>query len=277
MCGHRLFLTDRAGPDKGEQGIWNLGHEWGTAWDMAEEIFVLGQAVRLLQPEGGFRTSLDAVLLAASCPAKTGERVLDLGCGVGSVSLCVVHRIPDLLVCGVDIQAEYLDLARKNSALNKNTDRCEFINMDVREYRIDQKDQRFDHVLCNPPFLEAGTYQPSPDRARATALGHLVQDLTLGDWIDCAFHNLKAGGSLAMIHRADKTDRIIQAMGRRFGQIEIFPLWPHQDEAAKRVIIRARKDRRSPATLHAGLVLHKADGAYTEKAELVLRNGAALF
>ena len=244
---------------------------------MAEEIFVLGKAVRLLQPEGGFRTSLDAILLAASCPALPGERVLDLGCGVGGVSFCVAQRIPGLFVRGIDIQADYLDLARKNIDLNKNTGRCEFIDVDVRDYRIDQPDQRFDHILCNPPFLEAGTYQPSPDQIRAAALGHTHQEITLGDWIDCAFYNLQSGGSLAMIHRADQTDKIIQALGRRFGQIEIFPLWPHRDEAAKRVIIRARKDRRSPAILHAGLVLHKEDGSYTEKADRVLRAGVALF
>lgn len=244
---------------------------------MAEEIFVLGQSVRLLQPEGGFRTSLDTVLLAASCPAKAGDSVLDLGCGVGGVSFCVRHRIPGLFVRGIDIQPEYLDLAQKNIALNKDAGRCEFIQADIRDYRIDIPAQRFDHILCNPPFLEAGTYQPSPDRGRATALGHLDHEITLSDWIDCAFYNLQSGGSLTMIHRADKTDRIIQEMGRRFGQIEIFPLWPRQGDAARRVIIRARKDRRSPAILHAGLVLHREDGAYTEKADAVLRAGVALF
>lgn len=241
------------------------------------EICVLGKAVRLLQPKGGFRTSVDAVLLAAACPAKAGDRVLDLGCGVGSVSLCVNYRISDLFVSGIDIQADYIDLAIQNAALNKNTDRCDFINGDIRDYRIHQPDQRFDHVLCNPPFLEAGTYQPSPDESRATALGHTHHDISLSDWIDCAFHNMQPGGALTMIHRADMVDRIIQGLGRRYGQIEIFPLWPHQGEAAKRVIVRARKDRRTPAMIHAGLVLHRQDGSYTEAAEAVLRQGQALF
>lgn len=220
---------------------------------------------------------MDAVLLAASCPAKAGERVLDLGCGVGSVSFCLRHRIPGVLMTGIDIQAEYIDLAQQNIALNPDTGRCDFINGDICHYRISVPDQRFDHVLCNPPFLEAGTYLPSPDAARATALGHMHQKIELGDWVDCAFHNLQPGGTLTMIHRADAYDRIIQEMGRRFGQIEIFPLWPHAGEDAKRVILRARKDRRTPGVIHAGLVLHNADGSYTEAAEQVLRAGYALF
>lgn len=255
-----------------------MGYIWDMTGDLkAEEIFVLGKAVRLLQPVGGFRTSGDAVLLAAACPAQAGDRVLDLGCGVGSVSLCIAHRIPDLLVCGIDIQGDYIDLARQNAAINNNTSRFDFINSDIRGYKITKPDQRFDHVLCNPPFLEAGTYQQSPDQSRATALGHTHHEITLKDWIDCAFYNLQPGGTLAMIHRADMVDRIIQEMGRRYGQIEIFPLWPHHGEAAKRVIVRARKDRRSPAVIHAGLVLHGEDGSYTEAAEAVLRQGRALF
>ena len=65
--------------------------------------------------------------------------------------------------------------------------------------------------------------------------------------------------------------------GKRFGQIEIFPLWPHAGEAARRVIVRAVKDRRSPAKIHAGLVLHERSGEYTPQAEAVLRQAQFLF
>ncbi|MGZ9097216.1 MAG: tRNA1(Val) (adenine(37)-N6)-methyltransferase [Micavibrio sp.] len=244
---------------------------------MPEEIFVLNKAIRLLQPEGGFRTSLDSVILAAACPAKAGDRVLDLGCGVGGATFSLRHRISGVLVQGIDKEAEYIELARQNIALNSDTGRCEFTLDDIREFRFSSPDQRVEHVICNPPFLPAGTYTPSPDDLRAAALGHTDDDIDLKDWIDCAFHNLQPGGSLTMIHRADAVDKIIQEMGRRYGQIEIFPLWPRQGEAAKRVVVRARKDRRSPAVIHAGLVLHNADGSYTAAAELVLRAGHALF
>lgn len=124
--------------------------------------------------------------------------------------------------------------------------------------------------------MEAGTHTRSPDEGRALALGH-DEDVHLTDWIDCAFHNLQSGGTLTMIHRADMTDKILQGLGKKFGRTEIFPLWPHAGEAAKRVIIRAVKDRRSPAILHAGLVLHHDDGGHTAASDLVLRGGEALF
>lgn len=243
---------------------------------MPEEIFVLGKTVRLLQPEGGFRTALDSVMVAAACPAQPGERVLDLGCGVGSASFCLKQRVANLFITGIDIQGEYIDLAQQNKTINNDTDRCEFIIGDIRTFRFSLPDQRVMHVLCNPPFLEAGTYLPAIDPGRATALGHADDTLDLTHWIDCAFHNLKNGGMITMIHRADAVDKIVRGLGKKFGQIEIIPLWPRIGVAAKRVIIRAVKDSHAPAKLHPGLVLHNSDGSYTVAAEDILRQGQGL-
>ena len=43
----------------------------------------LGGKLRILQPRDGYRAGIDPVLLAASIPARAGDRVLDLGCGAG--------------------------------------------------------------------------------------------------------------------------------------------------------------------------------------------------
>ena len=40
--------------------------------------------VRIRQPARGYRAGVDPVLLAASVPARDGQRVLELGCGVGA-------------------------------------------------------------------------------------------------------------------------------------------------------------------------------------------------
>ena len=237
-----------------------------------EEIYVLNRRVRLLQPVEGFRTSLDSVMLAAACPAKKGETVLDMGCGVGGAGLCVLERVAGARMMGVEIQDDHVELAKQNAALNGMQDRAEFTAEDIRRY----KGPRFHHVICNPPYLEAGAHTASPSARKAKAHGHQEKAMSVEMWLNAGFQHLKSGGSLTMIHRADQTDKIILGLGKRFGAVEIFPLWPRLGEAAKRVIIRARKDRKSPAILHAGLALHKANGDYTDAADDILRRVKAL-
>lgn len=237
-----------------------------------EEIYVLNKRVRLLQPADGFRTSMDSVLLAAACPAQDGDAILDMGCGVGGAGFCVLERVPGTHLHGVDIEQNHIGLAQQNINLNGMEGRADFACADIRTYRAALRD----HAICNPPYLDAGHYTASPAAEKVVALYHTEEDISVKDWIDAGFHNLKNGGSLAMIHRADRTDKIIAALGRRFGAVEIIPLWPRAGEPAKRVIIRALKGRKSPAIMHPGLVLHAADGRYTDEADAILRGAASI-
>ncbi len=236
-----------------------------------KDIGILGSAVRLLQAEGGFHTGLDAVMLAAACPAKSGAHILDLGCGVGGAGLAALYRLPEVDLTGVDIQSDHIELAEKNAELNEMNARALFICADIRDF----EQQDFTDVICNPPYMEAGAHSPSPSEKRAKALGHDSTDINIEDWINCAFDCLKGQGSLTMIHRADMVQKIILAIGKRFGALQIIPLWPRAGEPAKRVIIRCWKHKKSPAEIHAGVVLHQDDGSYTQEAENILRQSAA--
>lgn len=236
-------------------------------------IYVLDKRLSLHQPDGGLRTSIDAVLLAAACPAAVGQSVLDLGCGVGSAGLCVLKRVEDVMLCGVDIQEDHIDIARNNAALNGLEAR--FTHADIRDA---EGLGPFDHIICNPPYRDAGAYIRSPSAAKDTAIGH---DMRLQEWTDFAWHHIKGQGSLTLIHDASHTDALIRSLysergRRRFGGVEIIPLYPKSGLHAKRVIVRAWKHRKSPSTLFSGLVIHKEDGTYTKEANDILRNMASL-
>lgn len=237
-----------------------------------QEIYVLNKRLKLLHTAEGFKTSIDSVLLASSCPAKSGQHILDLGCGVGGVGLCVLTRVKGVKLTGVEIQADHVNMASQNAHNNDFADQCDFIEADVAQYK---SDQAFDHVISNPPYLESGAHLRSPSDEKATAMG--FDEANLKEWIDVAYKRLKPDGSFTMIHRADQVDKIIQDLGERFGAVEIFPLWPKLGVAAKRVIIRTKKDRKTPATLHAGLTLHHESGEYTDAANKVFKDLNKLF
>ena len=103
-----------------------------------------------------------------------------------------------------------------------------------------------------------------------------MEELGLEAWLDVALRFLKPRGRLAVVHRADRLDELITALGGRCGEVTVFPFWPRAGEPARRVVVRARKAVRTPAQLLPGLVLHSADGAFTPEAEQILREGKPL-
>lgn len=76
----------------------------------------LGGRIHVWQPKTGFRAGVDAVLLAASVPARAGQSVLELGCGVAVAALCVAQRVAGAQVVAVEKQPAYAALARRNVA-----------------------------------------------------------------------------------------------------------------------------------------------------------------
>src|SRR5882672_4568893 len=79
---------------------------------------VLGGRLRLKQPRRGHRFGHDAILLAAACPARAGERVVDLGAGVGAAGLALAARIGAVELSLVEIDPTLAALATENAAHN---------------------------------------------------------------------------------------------------------------------------------------------------------------
>jgi tRNA1Val (adenine37-N6)-methyltransferase len=235
---------------------------------MSEDRF-LGGRVRLCQPETGFRAGLDAVMLAAAVTAGPDQEVLDLGAGVGTASLCLAARLPDVRVTGIEIDAGLVGLAAANAVANDVAGRVDFAVGDIFDLPAAYRRQ-FDHVLSNPPFHgEEGEAAPDPARARA-----LMDGGRLGDWLAAGVKRTVSGGTFTAILRADRLGEALATLPDRGGSV--FPLWPKAGVAAKRVILQVRVGSRAPLALLAGLVLHRQDGGYTPEAEAVLRDGAGL-
>jgi len=231
---------------------------------------ILGNRIRLRQPVEGDRAAIDPVLLAAAVPANPGETILDAGTGSGAAALCLARRLPGVTIEAIEIQPDLALLARENAAINGFESRLTIREGDL----LTSPEARFDHVMTNPPFLELEEGTASPDARRRRA--HVLDETGLDGWIGACLAALREGGTLTMIHRADRIDRILAAFSGLAGEAVIFPLWPLAGKPARRVIVRARKGILAPAQIHPGLVLHDPAGGYTDAAERILRHAGAL-
>lgn len=235
---------------------------------------LLGGQIKLYQPLKGYRFGIDAVMLAASVAAKEDQTILDVGCGVGAVLMCIGSRVTDCQLTGLETQPELVELANKNIQLNQMSDYASVVQGSVQNPPAAIQPNSFDHVVTNPPYMADETSEVSPYLAKA--ISHHGSEVTLEQWIQFCTKMLKPKGTLTLIHRADHLPELLSFMSKGLGEITVFPLWPKQDKQAKRVIVRGKKGSRAPMRLLPGLVLHNEDGTYTSVVDRILKTPTAL-
>jgi tRNA1(Val) A37 N6-methylase TrmN6 len=244
--------------------------------DFTEDAFLGGQ-LRLRQPKSGHRAGHDAMLLAAATPARSGDRVVDFGAGVGAAGLALAKRVAGIDLVLVEIDQALADLAHVNAAANA-------ISADVVVLDVTSAADAFaaaglapdsaDVVLMNPPFNDPSRHRASPDQARKTA--HVATAATLESWIHASRRVLKSGGVLSLIWRADGLAEVLAALGRGFGSLAILPVHSDAAQPAIRVLIRAVKGGKAPTHMLAALMLNDESAVPNKQVQEILAGKAVL-
>jgi len=237
--------------------------------DLTKDAF-LGGRINILQPRKGYRAGTDPVMLAASVPAKTGQSVLELGCGVGTAALCLHARIAGLRLVGVELQEAYAALARRNVTAAQAD--MQIIQADLRSLPAALRQHRFDHVIMNPPYFERTRGAASDNEGRDIALGG---DTPLATWLDVGIRRIGPKGYLTIIQKMDRLPEVIAALENRLGSIVLRPIAPTPTAQANLFILSARQEGRAPFILGPSIIMHEGS-AYTPEIEAVLRNGAEI-
>jgi tRNA1(Val) A37 N6-methylase TrmN6 len=234
------------------------------------EGHLLGGRVIYRQPVTGFRSGIEPVLLAASVPARTGERVLEAGTGAGAALLCLSGRVAGVHATGVESDETMAALAAANARANG------FNDIEIITNRIETAalSQAFDHAIANPPYHPpTGTASPVAGRESAKR----GSDTLMDTWIGRLGAALRDRGSLTLVVPAGTVPACVAAMANRNCPCTIlFPLWPKAMRPAKLVLLRGVKGGRSPMQVMPGLVLHNPDGSFTDTAQAILGHGSAL-
>lgn len=231
---------------------------------------LLGGRVICRQPATGHRSGIEPVLLAASVPARAGQRVLEAGSGPGSALLCLLYRVPGVAGLGEDIEPGLVSLARDNVSANG----FDGLRFEARDITEPGGEAPFDHAIANPPWHDsAATASPDARRDRARRAGEGL----IARWTIALGRRLRHRGTLTLVIGAGHFHDVIAALpAAGCGAPALMPLWPRAGVAAKLVLVRAIRGARGPARLLPGLVLHDTAGAFTPEADAILRDGAAL-
>ena len=95
---------------------------------------------------------------------KGNERIIDVGSGSGAISLAIKKERPNVIMSGVDISLEALDVSNSNK---------EALGLDIEYYQSDLLSNTFiyDVIVSNPPYIKEGdkisdlVYQNEPHLA----------------------------------------------------------------------------------------------------------------
>ena len=114
----------------------------------------LGRGHSVLQDTEGYLFTQDSVVCANLMPAGSRDRLLDLGCGMGVMSVLAVLKKGVREAVGLDVDERACELARKNAERCGIADRMTVVTRDVRGAAETLGRESFDKVVCNPPYFD---------------------------------------------------------------------------------------------------------------------------
>ena len=225
------------------------------------EDLILNGKIKLYQPKHGYRIAVDPILLAGAVELKPNQTVLDVGCGVGTISLILKYMDNSQTITGIDIDPIMTELCKKNSEANLLP--LNIINSSINSPLL--KNKNFDTVVTNPPF-----YNPENFRSSEKKLTANFETVSLKSWISFCLKKLKPNGNFYIIHLPERLGNILESLENLVGKIEISPVYSHKNKPAKRIIVKCKKASREPLKILPGLVLHKDNNEYTDDIKSVL-------
>ncbi len=163
---------------------------------------------KIIQRKDLFRFSLDSLLLGDFVRIKSGaNRILDLGTGLGPIPLYLSLKTKKPIV-GIDIQDEMIELARKSVQMNHLEHQITIEKCDMKDMRNLFLGNSIDIVTVNPPFFK---YQESSfvNKYDSKTVARHEVAIDLEGVIQSTKQVISTGGSLFMIHRANRIDEIL--------------------------------------------------------------------
>ncbi len=221
----------------------------------------------LYQPPGGYCYNSDSIFLVDFARRfAPGGKLLDVGCGVGILSLLLGRDYP-VEVHLSEKQPRMLAYARHNFAIN---------GIAAKEHPGDfmqvEFSERFDWIVSNPPFYDPRVTQSKEESLNISRYAH---HLPLEPFVVKVGRLLTPRGRFVLCYDAKQSDRLLEVLRReRLTPETIRFVHSKIDREAKIVMVQARAGSRSLCRVLPPLVVFGSDGEYTsEAAEAFVRAG----
>lgn len=176
---------------------------------------LLTRDVRVFQRSKGHRFSSDDVVTAyvAFRAQPQARRVLDLGCGLGSVLLLLAWKLPNARLWGIEAQAQSFELLERNVARSGFAERLQLIHGDLRDDTLPARlGGSFELITGTPPYFPPSAALDAEDEQRAYA--RIEYRGGVEAYIEAGARLLSEAGSLVLCGDAHALQRTTSAAAR---------------------------------------------------------------
>ncbi|MGB3211987.1 MAG: methyltransferase [Desulforhopalus sp.] len=229
------------------------------------------------QRQNGYRYSIDSVLVAHFVAVRQNDRILDLGTGIGIISLILMYRWRDRIreIVGIEVQDGLAELARKNFHINKMENKSRILQGDVKEIKTMIEPESYDRVVCNPPFYSETSGRISKNQEARLARHQICASLE--DFLRASSFAVKNGGTVTCVYPAETiAELIIIAQRNRLEvkKLQFIYSYPHKTATARLVLIQCLKNGGvGTEILPPFYIYYEKNGGYSaEMQELYKRN-----
>lgn len=229
---------------------------------------LLSKGLRIIQKRKGYRYSIDAILLAHFCHLKKGNRVIDLGTGNAIIPILLAARGLAGQIVGVEIQAELIDMARRNVVINEMQGRISLMQRDARDLPDCLDKASFDVAITNPPYRPVRNGRVNPHLQKALARHEILGSLE--DMARVASFLLRPRGRFYVIYPTSRmVDMLLTLRKSDLESKQIQIVHSNATEDAKLVMAEAVKGGRRELRILRPLFVYDLEGRYTPEMEKI--------
>ncbi len=222
--------------------------------------------IKLYQDNTAFKFCTDSFLFFnfISQFLKGYEKVIEIGCGVGLISILLKKRFPNLKVWAFDIQEDLVELAKKSAKINKVD--INFFVEDVKNIKKHFKTGFFDAVICNPPFWEENL--ENKPKLKKKKIAFCEEKANLKDFLYAGRYLLKDKGNYFLMIHTKKLTKVFK-LGFELNLMPkiLRPVYPKITKNSKISFLILKKNSKDAFDILPPLIVYNENNFYTKEVE----------
>ena len=220
---------------------------------------------RIDQGQCAMKVTTDACIQGAWTPLpRTAKRILDIGTGTGLLALILAQRHESALIDAVEYDATAAEQAKENVSLSPWIERITVRCSDIRSFETSEK---YDLIICNPPFFDNALLGPQQEKNRAR---HTIA-LSKEDLAAAIVKLLTPDGQVSILLPVPEFKYWV-SVANEYG---LFPreilLIRHRPESEAKRIVAIMSRNNTGLSSESHLTIMEESNTYTEQFEEMLR------